>query len=86
MYHKPFQYYIRREINGIVSWCDTPNLFLNVSTTEELMIDFRRNKTNKEPVSTNNKEVEQVSVFKLLCTFLCNNLSWHYNCNAFDFL
>ena len=41
----------RREIDDIVSWCDTNNLFLNVSKTKELIIDFRRNQTNIEPVT-----------------------------------
>ena len=70
----------RREIDGIVSWCDTNNLFLNVSKTKELVIDFRRNKSNIEPVFINSSEVEQISVFKFLGCYLTNDLSWHYNC------
>ena len=34
----------RREIEGIVSWCDNNNLFLNVTKTKELIVDFRKNK------------------------------------------
>ena len=70
----------RREIDGIVSWCDNNNLFLNVSKTKELVIDFRRNKSNIEPVFINSSEVEQISVFKFLGCYLTNDLSWHYNC------
>ena len=69
----------RRQI-GYVNWCDNNNLFLNVSKTKELIIDFRRNNSNIEPVLINNSEVEKISVFKFLGCYLSNDLSWHYNC------
>jgi len=70
----------RREIDGIVNWCDNNNLFLNVSKTKELVIDFRRNKSIIEPVFINSIEVEQISVFEFLGCYFTNDLTWHYNC------
>ena len=40
----------RLEIDGITDWCDSNNLFLNVSKTKEMIIDFRRNKPIYEPI------------------------------------
>ena len=72
--------YYRREIDGIVNWCDNNNLFLNVSKTKEIIVDFRKNKNNLDPVIINNSVVEQISVFKFLGCYLTDDLSWHYNC------
>ena len=84
----------RHEIENIVSWCDNNNLFLNVSKTKEMIIDFKNNKSNIQPIIINNTEVEQVEVFKFLGIYLTNQLTWHFNCteilknqnNAYTFL
>ena len=72
----------RSEIQHIVDWCDTNNLFLNVNKTKEMIIDFRRNKTTIEPITIKNIDVEQVSSFKFLGTHVCNDLSWNVNCTT----
>ena len=64
----------------IVNWCDDNNLFLDVSKTKEIIVDFRKNKNNLDPVIINNSVVEQISVFKFLGCYLTDDLSWHYNC------
>ena len=56
----------RREIDNIVDWCETNNLFLNVSKTKEMIIYFRRNKTPMLPLTIQNTEVEQISSFNFL--------------------
>ena len=45
-------------------WCNTNNLFLNVNKTKEMVIDFRRNKSQITPLYINNTEVEQISTGK----------------------
>ena len=72
----------RNEIQNIVDWCNTNNLFLNVSKTKEMIIDFRRNKTIIEPITIKNVDVEQISNFKFLGTHVCNDLSWNVNCTT----
>ena len=70
----------RREIDGITDWCDRNNLFLNVSKTKEMIVDFRRNKYEMVPIIINDIIVEQIDVFKFLGIFITNDLSWHFNC------
>ena len=72
----------RREIANIVDWCETNNLFLNVSKTKEMIIDFRRNKTPMLPLTIQNTEVEQIHSFKFLGTHVSSDLSWNTNCCA----
>ena len=45
-----------------------------------MIVDFRRNKCDIQPVFIDNTEVEQVDVFKFLGIYLTNDLSWHFNC------
>ena len=70
----------RLEIDNITSWWDENNLFLNVSKTKEMIVDFRRNKCDIQPIFIDNSEVQQVGVFKFLGIYLTNDLSWHFNC------
>ena len=70
----------RLEIDGITDWCDSNNLFLNVSKTKEMIIDFRRNKPFYEPIIIDETEVEQIDVFKFLGIYITNDLTWHFNC------
>ena len=70
----------RDQVHAIVNWCDGNNLKLNVSKTKEMVIDFRRNKTDLVPLMINNTTVEQVNSFKFLGTFVTNDLSWNMNC------
>ena len=44
-----------------------------------MIIDFRRVKSSIEPLTINGKPVELVKDFKLLGTFLSNDLTWHTN-------
>ena len=71
----------RQEIQQIVNWCETNNLFLNVSKTKEMIVVFRRNKVPILPLYINNTEVERISSFKFLGTYISNDLSWNINCD-----
>ena len=71
----------RQEIDNIVQWCNSNNLFLNVKKTKEIVIDFRRNKSPIDPIFINNETVEQILDFKFLGTFVTNDLTWSINCS-----
>jgi hypothetical protein len=71
----------RQEIYGLTTWCDNNNQLLNQQKTKEMIIDFRKNQTSKNPVFINNTEIEIVDSFKLLGTTLSNNLKWNLNTN-----
>ena len=71
----------RKEIEHIVNWCEINNLFLNVSKTKEMVIDYRKNKCPISPLFIKNTEVEQTSSFKFLGTYISDDLNWSNNCN-----
>eukprot|EP00061_Rhincodon_typus_P013202 g39427.t1 len=50
----------RREIEGLVTWCNENILSLNVSKTKELIIDFRKKGGEHATVYINGVEVERV--------------------------
>ena len=52
------------------SWCSNNFLHLNVSKTNEMCIDFRRNGTVISPIVINGEPVEQVDSFKYLGVML----------------
>ena len=45
-----------KQIENFVNWCDKNYLYLNVSKTKEMCIDFRKNKRCPKPVYINLKE------------------------------
>ena len=62
--------------------CKVNNLDLNIPKTNEMIIDFRRNRTCKPtPLTIDDKQVKQVSIFKLLGTSLNDTLTWSTHCN-----
>ena len=69
-------------VNNFVKWCELNYLELNVSKTKEMLIDFRKNKPDPDPVILKGKEVERVVSFKYLGAIIDNKLSWSQNCDA----
>ena len=69
----------RTQVNSLVNWCNDNDLILNVSKTKEMIVDFRKTKNVKDPVSIQDTEVEIVESFQFLGTYISNDLSWHLN-------
>ena len=70
----------RSRVQGLVSWCDDNNLFLNVAKTKEVVVDFRTTtKTPTLPLYINGSEVEIVETFRFLGTHISSDLSWEHN-------
>lgn len=72
----------REEIQELARWCLRNNLELNTKKTKEMVIDFRRHKSDHAPLSINGVCVERVSSFKFLGTHLSEDLTWTVNTAA----
>ena len=47
-------------------WCRDNNLFLNVIKTKELIVDYRKRRTEHAPILIDGAVVEQIESFKFL--------------------
>eukprot|EP00061_Rhincodon_typus_P010107 g34138.t1 len=56
----------RREVGGLVMWCNENNLSLNVGKTKELIMDFRKKGGEHTPIYINRTEVERMKGVKFL--------------------
>ena len=72
----------RSEVKKLEEWCDENNLELNVSKTKEIIVDFRKNKSETPALEIQGQIVEQVENFKFLGTVINSSLSWDDNCMA----
>lgn len=63
----------RKEIEGVVGWCQANNFFLKINNMKELLIDFRKWDGVYALVSINGVEVEMVESFKFLCVNITNS-------------
>ena len=70
----------RCEIERLSEWCSENNLELNIEKTKEIIVDFRRDKSQINPLIINGKVVEQVSKFKFLGTTISDTLKWDDHC------
>ena len=72
----------RQEIVGFVQWCDDNFLQLNVEKTKEMIIDFRKSKSEPGPVVIKGGEVERVTTYKYLGVTFDDNLTWRQNTDS----
>ena len=56
-------------------WCKDNNLFLNVIKTKEMIVEYRKRRTNHAPILIDGAVVEQVESFKFLGVHI-TKLSW----------
>ncbi|CDQ73925.1 unnamed protein product [Oncorhynchus mykiss] len=66
----------REEFRELAVWCQDNNLFLNVSKTVELIVDYRKRQAEQAPINIDGAVVEQVKSFKFLGVHITNELSW----------
>ncbi len=65
------------EVERLTSWCQDNCLFLNVSKTKELIVDFRkRHLLPYTPLMISGTPVERVSSFKYLGVNISEDLTW----------
>ena len=69
----------RTQVKTTENWCCNNNLILNVAKTKEIIVDFRKNKNEKQPLIINGQNVEQVDNYKFLGTHISNDLKWQKN-------
>ena len=62
------------EISELVNWFSNDKLLLNASKTKEIIVDFRKNKSNLSPILISNEPIEIVENFKFLGTIISYDL------------
>ncbi|XP_070408498.1 ryanodine receptor 3 [Nothobranchius furzeri] len=62
-----------------INWCKVNNLSLNVDKTKEMVVDFRRIRSDHSPLSINGSSVEIVNNIKFLGVHLDKDLTWSLN-------
>ena len=72
----------REEVQRLSTWCTLNNLVLNTSKTKELIVDYRRKKSDMQPIAIHVERVERVSDFSFLGTHIEEDLSWARNTTA----
>ena len=63
----------------IKEWSDDNNMRLNENKTKEMLISFKRNPLQTQPLLVNNKAIEQVTNFKILGVWPSDTLSWSHH-------
>ncbi|KAK3533764.1 hypothetical protein QTP70_025824 [Hemibagrus guttatus] len=66
----------RGEVEQLLGLCKENNLLLNTTKTKELIIDYRRKKTDITPLSISGDCVERVADFQFLGVRIEEGLTW----------
>ena len=66
----------REEVRDLVVWCQDNNLSLNVIKTKEMIVDYRKKRTDHDPILIDGAVVEQVESFKFLDVHITSKLTW----------
>ena len=74
LFHKQFE--------NLVNWCDQNYLYLNVSKTKEMCIDFRKKQRCPKPVYIKTEAVERVETHKYFGVVFDSKLIWKENISS----
>jgi hypothetical protein len=66
----------REEVRDLAMWCHDNNLTLNVITTKEMIVDYRKRRIEHAPILIDGAVVKQVESFMFLCVQITNKLTW----------
>ena len=66
----------RVEVRDLTVWCKDNNLSVNVIKTKEMIVDYRKRRTEHAPILINGAVVEQVESFMFLGVHITNKLTW----------
>ena len=66
----------REEVRDLTMWCQDNNLPLNVIKTKEMIVDYRKRRTEHLPILIDGAMVEQVESFKFLGIHITNKITW----------
>ena len=72
----------REEVQRLTTWCSANNLALNTQKTKEIIVDFRRNRSDPPPLYINGECVERVHTFRFLGVQISDDLTWTANITA----
>ena len=70
------------EIESFVHWCDNNHLKLNVSKTQEMILDAKCIVADHLPVVIYGEEIAQIGQYKNLGVHLDNKLSWNVHVHS----
>ena len=65
-----------REVRDLAGWCQNNIVFLNVTKTKEMIVDYRKRSTEHAPILIDGAVVEQVESFIFLGVHINNKLDW----------
>ena len=63
--------YLQEAVHTVKEWSDKNN--------KEMLISFKKNAVETQPLLVNNKAIERVTHFKILGVWLSDTLSWSYH-------
>ena len=66
----------REEVRDLAMWCQDNNLSLNVIKTKEMIVDYRKMRTEHAPVLIDGATLEHGGNFKFLGVHFTNKRSW----------
>jgi hypothetical protein len=66
----------REEVRDLTVWCKDNNISLNVIQTKEMIVDYRKRRTEHAPILIDGAVVERVESFKFLGVQFTNKLTW----------
>ena len=72
----------REEVRDLARWCQNTNLSLNITKTKEMIVDYRKRRTEHAPILIDRPVVEQVESFKFLGVHINNKLEWSKHTNT----
>ena len=67
---------MQEQLNWVTEWSKDQDMILNSKKCKEMIIDFRKTKTEIPELQAEQSPISRVSSYKLLGVWIDNNLKW----------
>ena len=77
--------YLQETVHTVKERPDNNNMRLKETKTKEMLISFKKNAIETQPLLINKKAIERVTHFKILEVWLSDTLSWSHHVHHMTF-
>ena len=72
-------WHLQKSLDTITGWCSGNSMRINGRKTKEMIVSFKKTKSEFDPITHEDVPLETVDHFKLFKVWVSNNMTWKHH-------